>query len=76
MIDTPYPEDILFIERSIYDYELPQEYALCCCQIGKHDEAIRVNDTIIARADVPEDFREAAKKNRQLSLDAGRGGRI
>jgi len=40
------------------------------------DSGIERDQSIIARADVPEDFREAAEKNRQLSLDAGRGGRI
>ena len=34
MIDTPYPEDLLFIEKSIYQHELPLEYALCCEQLG------------------------------------------
>jgi tetratricopeptide (TPR) repeat protein len=35
VIDTPYPEDLLFIERSIYEYELWLEYALCCERLGK-----------------------------------------
>ena len=39
VIDTPYPEDLLFIENSIYQHELPMEYALCCEQLGKRDEA-------------------------------------
>ena len=39
VIDTPYPEDLLFIERSIYEHELAQEYKLCCEQLGKRDEA-------------------------------------
>jgi glycosyltransferase involved in cell wall biosynthesis len=40
VIDTPYPEDLLFIERSIYEHELRHEYALCREHIGQHDEAI------------------------------------
>ncbi len=28
-LDAPCPEDLLFVERANYDYELPLEYALC-----------------------------------------------
>jgi glycosyltransferase involved in cell wall biosynthesis len=47
-IDAPYPDDLLFIEKSVYDFELTQEYAACRQQIGEHHEANRVNDAIIA----------------------------
>jgi len=70
IVDTPYPDDILFIEKSIYGYQLPQEYAICCYWIGKHKEAVRVNDAIIACCGVPENYRETAIKNRELSLKA------
>jgi glycosyltransferase involved in cell wall biosynthesis len=70
VIETPYPDDILFVERSVYDYELPMEYAICCYWLGQHDEAIRINDMIIARAGVPENFLETARKNRQFSVDS------
>jgi hypothetical protein len=29
-VETPYPDDILFIEKNIYEYELPLEYGICC----------------------------------------------
>ena len=44
VIDTPYPEDLLFIEKSIYHHELPMEYALCCKQLGKRDEAVQASE--------------------------------
>jgi glycosyltransferase involved in cell wall biosynthesis len=68
-IETPYPDDVLFIEKNIYEYELPLEYGICCYWIGKHEEAIRVNDAIIARPNVPANFLETARKNRQYSVD-------
>ena len=43
VIDAPYPEDLLFIERSIYEHELKREYVLCCEQLGKRDEAVQVS---------------------------------
>ena len=41
VVETPYPDDLLFIEKSIYDYELWQEYALCRDRLGKQEEAAR-----------------------------------
>ncbi len=68
-LETPYPDDILFIERNSYEYELPLEYGICCYWIGKHEEAIRVNDAIIARPNVPANFLETARKNKQHSVE-------
>jgi hypothetical protein len=68
-IETPYPDDILFIEKNIYEYELPLEYGICCYWTGLHEEAIRVNEAIIARPNVPANFLETATKNRQYSVD-------
>jgi len=42
--------------------------------LGKHEEAIRVNDQIIACPNTPPNFVEAAKRNRQFSLDTLAGG--
>ena len=72
VVDTPYPDDILFIARSIYEYELPMEYAICCYWLGKYKEAIRVSDAILARGEIPEEFLETARKNRRSSLEAMR----
>jgi tetratricopeptide (TPR) repeat protein len=75
IVDTPYPEDILFVERTVYDYELPLEYAICCHHLGKHEEAIRVSDAVLARPDLPDGCRAAARQNRELSGDALRSNR-
>ncbi len=69
IVEMSYPEDILFIERNIYEYLLPFEYAICCYWIGKHEEAIRVNDEILACPRAPQDILEAAQRNRQFSID-------
>jgi hypothetical protein len=44
VLDTPYPEDLLFIEKNIYQHELRLEYALCSEQLGKRDEAIQASE--------------------------------
>jgi hypothetical protein len=67
----PYPAgDLLFVERGVYQYELPLEYGICCYWLGEHQEAIRVNQAILATPGVPAAFLEAARRNRQFSLDA------
>jgi hypothetical protein len=71
VVEVPYPEaDLLFIGRGIYEYLLPLEYGICCYWLGKHDEAIRVNDAILAAPGVPANILEAARRNRQFSVDA------
>src|SRR3989442_670558 len=68
-MEIPYPQDILYVQRNVYEYELPLEYAICCYWLGKHEEAIRVNDQIIGCPNTPPNFLEAAKRNRQFSID-------
>jgi len=50
VIDTPYPEDLLFVERSIYEHDLPREYALCCEQVGKRIETVQAREGEMACA--------------------------
>jgi tetratricopeptide (TPR) repeat protein len=71
VVETPDPSgDMLFVQHGIHAYELPLEYGICCYWLGKHDEAIRINDAILATPDVPESFRDLARGNRQFSVDA------
>lgn len=71
-VETPYPDEVLFIERNVYEWELPLEYAICCYWLGLHEEAIRVNDEILARRNTPKGFRETAERNRRFSVEAVR----
>jgi tetratricopeptide (TPR) repeat protein len=61
-MEIPVPDDLLFIERSVYQYELPLEYALCGFHLGMKEEAVRVAREILSEASVPEDARQAAKQ--------------
>jgi hypothetical protein len=70
--ETPYPDDILFVEKSIYQHALPMEYAICCQKLGKHQEAVAVFDVVLAGADIPAEVRETARNNRQMSSEAMR----
>jgi glycosyltransferase involved in cell wall biosynthesis len=67
---TPYPQDILFIEKQVYAYELPTEYAICCYWIGDHQEAIQINEFILKCPSLPENYRLSAERNLKLSRQA------
>ena len=45
-LEVGYPEDILFVERDVYEKWLPLEYAACCRGLGMEVEANRVVDLI------------------------------
>ena len=76
--DTPHPEDILFIEKSIYEYEMWMEFAQCCERLGKSEEGLRACDAVLANPCTPESVRQAAEKMRRLwrsnALEARRIG--
>lgn len=69
-IEITYPlNDRLFVEKSVYEYLLPMEYAVCAYWIGQHSEAIRVNNALLYREGIPAEVFEQVIKNRRFSLD-------
>ena len=67
---TPYPEDALFIERDVYRFYLPLEYAICSHWVGDYEDAIRVNNELLLEPDLPERLVDLVVSNRRFSLDA------
>ncbi|MGI9658760.1 MAG: glycosyltransferase, partial [Gaiellaceae bacterium] len=67
---TPYPNDVLFVERDWYRFHLPLEYAICCHWLGDYAESIRANNEILDHADMGADRVEHVVANRRFSLDA------
>ena len=68
VLSAPYPKDILFIEKAVYAYDLLMEYAIACYWVGQHQEAVRLNEQLLAMSDLPENYRLSAARNRDLSL--------
>lgn len=62
--------EALFVERSIYDYLLPLEYAVTCHYVGHYDEAIDINNKLLSQAALPPRAFLQIIKNRRYSLDA------
>lgn len=70
-MQVPTPgSDRLFIEASVYEYLLPLEYAVACYWLNRHEEAIEVNDRLLASPLLPVDHVELVRRNRQFSVDA------
>ena len=47
-LQTPYPaDDVIFIEKSVYEYELLLEHALACKQLGDEEQAKRLGERIL-----------------------------
>ena len=58
--EMPMPQDLLFIERDIYEFRLPLEYALCCRGTGRIEAGNRVIETLVANPSLPEPWRQFA----------------
>lgn len=59
----PFPDDILFVDRWIYDYGLELEYAICAYWIGEYEESKKACLNMLAQPKIPANFRECAKRN-------------
>ena len=66
-------DDKLFVEDALYRYVVAMEVAVCAFWRGHHDDAIRLNEVVLTRGDLPPDIRQRVIENRQFSLDALHG---
>ena len=69
-VQIPSPDDLLFVEREVYRFFLPLEYAVACYWTGRHTEAIAVTDRLLADTSLSEERVEHLRRNRQFSMDA------
>lgn len=63
-IKIPRPEnDLLFVNHSVYDYNLYDHHALCAYYIKKYDEAKKYWEMILMEGKYPESYRSRYEKN-------------
>lgn len=67
---VPYPDDRLFIERSVYDYELSLARGVCAFAVGRPAEAIRSFNRVLNADRVPDWARESAIRGNRFSSEA------
>lgn len=66
-LSIPLSEDILFVERWIYDYAIPLEISICSYWLGKYEECEKVSFELLKRNDLPQTVRWYAERNLRLS---------
>lgn len=62
-MSVPFPNDILFVEKWIYDYDMELEGSISAYWIGKYEECQKICKQLLAKPDLPQNVREAVKKN-------------
>ncbi|HKY46063.1 MAG TPA: glycosyltransferase [Pyrinomonadaceae bacterium] len=67
---VPYPDDRLFIERSVYDYQLSLARGVCAFAVGRLAEAIRAFNRVLDADRVPDWARESAIRGQRMSSEA------
>ena len=67
-IDIPYPSnDVLFIEKNIYNYCLMDELSVCSYWVGKYQESADLCDRLLSRGDIPNIEMKRIKNNKKLA---------
>ena len=71
---APEPDDILFVESWIYRWAALFEYSVAAYWVGDFQESLRACDSLLARSDLPVEYRGHTVSNRDLCLQQlGRG---
>jgi predicted GH43/DUF377 family glycosyl hydrolase len=76
-LEIPYPSDVLFIHRWVYEWGLRMEHAVAAAGIGRRDEARADLRRLLDTPDLPRDVAEHARKGLRRLDDGGaaRAGR-
>lgn len=66
--NLPDLKDTLFLENWAYDGIL-FEFSICAWWIGQYEECLQACDTLLAKPNILDTFREYSLKNRQFAID-------
>jgi glycosyltransferase involved in cell wall biosynthesis len=70
-MQIPHPgNNRLFVERHVYDYLLPLEYAVACHYVGVYSAAIATYNRLLRQDKVPAMLIDKVIANRRFSIDA------
>lgn len=62
------PADILFLDDSVYDWRVLDEYSVASYWVGRFDDALRATDRLLCEGKLPASERERVEKNRAFCL--------
>ncbi len=60
---VPFPSDVLFVEKWVYDYGIPLEHSICAYWIGKYDECQQTCQAMLANPKLPENIKQCVNGN-------------
>ena len=64
----PYPNDLLFINRPVYEYLLALELGVCAYGTGRISEAVAAFNTVLRCANLPQWVKESAIRGRDMAV--------
>jgi len=67
-LKIPYPNDILFVEKALWDWRLKDEFSLCAGGVGNYMEAAEACREILGCTDLPDEARTRIENNWQILL--------
>lgn len=67
-VAIPRPDDLLFVEDSVYSWHALDELAIAAYWLGKRDEACALNQRLLSEGKLPESERARVEKNLAFSL--------
>jgi glycosyltransferase involved in cell wall biosynthesis len=62
-MNIPKPDDLLFIDESVYSWRALDEYSICAFYVKDHDNGRAAVQRLLAEGHVPEDQRARVEKN-------------
>ena len=66
-IIKPESKDILFIDKSINNYKLQDELAVCAYWVGEYQESLDLNKKLLENPNLPQHERERIQKNTEFA---------
>jgi glycosyltransferase involved in cell wall biosynthesis len=67
-LEIPYPDDLLFIHRLIYDWGLLFELSVACYWVGEYEQALEANDRMLAEGKLTPQAETDVRRNREFCL--------
>ncbi len=61
--NLPLPDDILFVDKWIYDYDMLLELSISAYWIGKYEECQKMSKQLLANSELPQYVRDVVEKN-------------
>jgi len=66
-IDKPKNKDVLFIDKTISDYKLQDELAICSYWVGEYQESLELNQKLLENPNLPLAHKVRIEENKKLA---------